>query len=544
MTRLARIAVLAGETPAARAVAGGVVSLLTAVGRWVEEVPADADLAPYTAVIVSGACRWREVEERSAAPVLVMDADLLEGRIAPEFAHRLGGDAVDTLAVSETQVFLPRPLPALAGRPLGGAPAGLTVQIRPGLGYALPFVVTPALRTVSGFWSLAGALEEALAGLLGEGEALYAEPWPRGFRAARALTYDLDGLGEGGTLPPLVASGRPATLFCCADALDRLDHVRRNGIEIAAHGDVHRPFTDPERNLARVDRMCEAFRASGLQPRGFSPPNLAYTSDLAPLFDRFAYLRLGYQERGLRFFPEPLHGGLVAGVSYYPDFLHRYVGAEEYARLLGRFCTWAAATGVLAVPCFHPCLWSEPLARFLDTPAGTVWEATLGELTDWWAHRRRALAAVASAGPEAAPPDLVLVASTSADRVAALRPVNGEPGVGPRLRRAGRVVVAGRGIRVVPAADGAAPAVEVPLQGAWRALGWLPAGIGGRLLHVANKNGLHACFYGDLGLGAEVVGGRIRLPVVAADEPLIVERLGGADLRRGVRRLARRGANA
>src|SRR5205823_1082024 len=83
------------------------------------------------------------------------------------------------------------------------------------------------------------------------------------------------------------------------------------------------------------------------------------------LLARFRYVRLGYQERGLRFYPEPRGDGVLVPVSYYTDFLQRYVGPEECARLLARFCRWAEATSVLAVPCFHPCLWPEPLARFL-----------------------------------------------------------------------------------------------------------------------------------------------------------------------------------
>src|SRR5437899_176292 len=168
MSRLARIAVLAGDTPGARAVAGAVTSLLTAVGRWVEELPASADLAPYTAVIL---------------------------------------------------------------------------------------------------------------------------PRSRGVRAARALTYDLDGLEADGALPAFALHGRPATLFCTADALGRLD-ATGPVCEIAAHGDVHRGFADARTNLTRVDRMLETFRAAGLTPRGFSPPNSTYSSELAPRLGPFSDVRI------------------------------------------------------------------------------------------------------------------------------------------------------------------------------------------------------------------------------------------------------------
>src|SRR5437764_1116126 len=420
MSRLARIAVLAGDTPGARAVAGAVTSLLTAVGRWVEELPAGADLAPYTAVIL---------------------------------------------------------------------------------------------------------------------------PRSRGWRAVRELTHALHGLEADGAPPPFALHARPATLFCTADALDRLGATGPD-CEIAAHGDVHRGFADARTNLARVDRMLETFRAAGLTPRGFSPPNSTYSSELAPLLARFRYVRLGYQERALRFYPHARADGVLVPVSYYTDFLQRYVGPEECARLLGRFCTWAEATSVLAVPCFHPCLWPEPLRRFLEAPGGEAWEATLVELSDWWMRRRRALAAVSAAGEGAAPPELVLVRATPAERLAALRPPDGQARAAPRSRAAVRVAIGERQVSVVPAADAPAAAVEVPLARGWRPLGWLPGPLrrvaSRTLVRVVNETGMHGCFYRDLGLSAEIVGGALRLPVVAADEPVLVRHRVAADLRRGARGLVRR----
>src|SRR5262245_25758507 len=282
MTGLVRIAVMSGDTVAARAVAGAASSLLTAVGRAVERVSATDDLAPYPAVVASSATTWGALRERYAGPVLVVDGDLLDGRVEPAFARLLGEAATDTVVLGDIPVVLPRPLPPLTGRALGGAPPALAAEAGPGLGYVLPVVVTPALRTVAGFWNLARLLESALAALLGESEALYVEPWPRGFRAARVLTYDLDALETTTGLPPVVRSGRPATAFCCADALDRLE-PGLHGLEIAAHGDVHRTFADPRTALERIDRMLAAFRAAGLAPRGFSPPNTIYPAPLAPL---------------------------------------------------------------------------------------------------------------------------------------------------------------------------------------------------------------------------------------------------------------------
>ncbi|TMA49322.1 MAG: hypothetical protein E6J83_01915 [Deltaproteobacteria bacterium] len=543
MSRVARIAVLAGDTPGARAVAGAVTSLLTAVGRWVEELPAGADLAPYTAVILPRSRGWRAVRERHAGPLLVVDADLLGGRADLEFRRLLGEPPLASASIGETRVLLPHPLPPLAGPPLGETPHGLVARADAATGYALPVVLTPALRTVAGFWSLARLVEEAVAALLDERTVLYAAPWPRGVRAARALTYDLDGLEADGALPPFALHGRPATLFCTADALGRLD-ATGPVCEIAAHGDVHRGFADARTNLTRVDRMLETFRAAGLTPRGFSPPNSTYSSELAPLLARFSYVRIGYQERALRFYPHARADGLLVPVSYYTDFLQRYVGPEECARLLRRFCTWAEATSVLAVPCFHPCLWPEPLRRFLEAPGGEAWEATLVELSDWWMRRRRALAAVSAAGEGAAPPDLVLVRATPAERLAALQPPDGKALAAPRSSAAVRVAIGERQVSVVPATDDPAAAVEVPLAPRWRPLGWLPGPLrraaSRALVRVVNETGMHGCFYRDLGLSAEIVGGALRLPVVAADEPVLVRHRVAADVRRAARGLVRR----
>src|SRR5437867_9381464 len=101
MSRLARIAVVGGDTAGARAVAGAVSSLLTAVGRWVEEVPADADLGPYAAVILPRAQGWQASRERCAAPLLVVDADLLDGKVERAFRERLSGACVASLDVRE-----------------------------------------------------------------------------------------------------------------------------------------------------------------------------------------------------------------------------------------------------------------------------------------------------------------------------------------------------------------------------------------------------------------------------------------------------------
>src|SRR5207244_3376192 len=127
-----------------------------------------------------------------------------------------------------------------------------------------------------------------------------------------------------------------------------------------------------------------------------------------------------------------------------------------------------AASSVLAVPCFHPCPWPGPRRRFREAPGGEAWEATLVELSDWWMRRRRALAAVSAAGEGAAPPELVLVRATPAERLAALRPPDGQARAAPRSRAAVRVAIRERPGSVVPAADDPAAAAGVPLAGSGR----------------------------------------------------------------------------
>src|SRR3989442_101319 len=130
MNRLARIAVVGGDTAGARAVAGAVVSLLTAVGRWVEEVPADADLDPYAAVVLPRSRGWRTVRERHPGPLVVVDADLLGGRPDAEFLPLLSGAPRATLAIGDTHALLPCPLPPLGGAPPRDAPPGLLARSR------------------------------------------------------------------------------------------------------------------------------------------------------------------------------------------------------------------------------------------------------------------------------------------------------------------------------------------------------------------------------------------------------------------------------
>jgi hypothetical protein len=542
VTALAHIAVLAGDTPGARAVAGALVSLLTAVGRWVEEVGPETELTRFAAVVLPRAQGWQAVRERFAGPLLIVDADLL-GEAAPAFPALLSSHTAPVVTLRGVPMLLARPLPGLTGEALGALGRGLAVVAGAGLGYALPVVVTPALRTVDGFWNLATLLEGALAALIGEDRPLYVDPWPCGHRSARALTVDLDGIKTRAALAPLFDRARPATLFACSDMLDVVG-APGPGCELAAHGDVHRSFADDATNLARVDRMLAAFHAKGLTPAGFSPPNMAYSSALGPLFARFRYLRLGYQERALRFFPTETAGGTVVAVSYYTDFMLQYVGAEEFGRLLGRFCAWAAATGVLAVPCLHPCLWGAPLRAYLELPAAGAWEATLAEIAAWGVRRREALAAVAERGESVAPADLRFERATPDARLRALTPAGEETRSGARSGTPRRVAVGGRGYRVLPAATRPAAAVDVPMGGAWRALGWLPrtlgAAAGRALCQVTNKNGLHACFYGELGLAPEVAGGGLRLPLVAADEPLFLARPAQGRLGRLVRRVVGR----
>ena len=116
-------------------------------------------------------------------------------------------------------------------------------------------------------------------------------------------TLDLDDLRRRGpAFESALDTAYPSTLFACADQLDAVP-ASTDMLEVACHGDVHIPFDNNDTNEARIETMWSRFGAAGRHPNGFSPPYLAYSSPRASLAARFSYLRIGYMEKELLFFP-------------------------------------------------------------------------------------------------------------------------------------------------------------------------------------------------------------------------------------------------
>ena len=518
----ARIAVVTGHGRAAHAVSGAFVSLLTAVGRWVEEVRAPTAFGDYALVVVTGVGAWEQTRCVYAGPLVVVDADRLAARPLPKSIRAAGMIAAGSVLLgAEARVLLPQPLPRLQGTRLFGVDPGVGVLADERTAYLLPVLLSPSFREIAGFWTLATLLDRAVIALLGERAGPYAEPWPDGAPSARSVTCDLDDLDDVGRLDALAATSRPATLFACADNIPARAGLGRY-FEVAGHGDVHQPFANDETNLRRVDAMMERFATAGWDLTGFSPPNLIYSSPIAPLASRFRHLRLGYQGNSWRFFPTRVDDLAVTRVSFYTDFLHRYVGPAECGRLLVAADAWSSGVRGMSVPCFHPGLWTEPLHAYLDQVAPPAWEASLRDLAVWWGDRHRAVERAAR-GDAIGEPRVRLVAQSVDERAAALRREE-RPAVPTRdaVAGVGRVEVGRRSYVVVPAGRDATTGVEVPLDAAWSTARWLPAWCRARVIKVANGGGVTAGLYGALSLTPTVQGASVRVPLAVPEEPVLL----------------------
>jgi hypothetical protein len=501
------------------------------MGRWVDETRDPTAMRDPALVIACDGAAWRQVRERYSGPLLVVDADLLSDGPRPAGVAVDGYWGPGRVSLADGDVIVGSPVPRLRGPALAGVPVGLGVRFDDQTAYLTPLVLSPSFRDPKGFWCLAGLLDRAVVALLGDGVGPYVEPWPDGACAARALTCDLDDLDDPARLDRLAASGRPATLFACADALPPRAAVAAQ-FEIAGHGDVHLPFGDDASNLSRVDRMLEQFHAAGWTLAGFSPPNLVYSSALAPLAERFRHLRLGYQGTSWRLFPTRADALIVTRVSFYTDFLHRYVGASECGRLLAAADGWASDVRGMSVPCFHPGLWTEPLQAYLQQATTPAWEAPLVEVAAWWEGRHAALERL-RAGQAAAEPRLRLLSQRVDERLAALlHAVTGRRADDDALREPARVEVGRRSFVVVPASPAAAIDHSVPLDTGWSAGRWLPAWYRRRALRVANGGGVTAGLYAALPVGPSIRGGTVHLPVVVPDEPILLTAVGWREMLR------------
>lgn len=516
----APIAMITGQGACAHGVSGVVLSLLTALGRWIEEVPRETDVAEYALVLVPDVPTWRAIRARYAGPIVVVDAGLALGQSAPPEVRTVGGRLVERIAIDGGMIVVPCGLPALDGAAVAGTPAGVAVQLDARTVYSLPVALSPGFRNPRGFWRLAEWLDRCVVALLGAAAGPFVEPWPDGARAARSITCDLDDLQSAAQLADLADSGRPGTLFACADGIPHLRGIAAP-FEMAGHGDVHEQFSNDATNLSRVDAMCEAFAQAGWPLRGFSPPNLVWSSAIEPLATRFEHLRFGYQGPTWRIFPTRLGETIVTRISFYTDFLHRYVGHEETGRLIASADVWATETRGMSVPCFHPGLWTEPMRAYLRTPVPTAWEATLADITSWWRRRHVALARLAR-GEAVVEPGLRVVPEGIDARIAALLDgVTSRTGEAAGQGRSVRQVeVAKRPYTVVPAADESG--VDVPLGRSWAWAGVMPSSWRRALLRVANRGGVTAGLYSALPLAPGLRGAAAQVPWRVRDEPLLL----------------------
>jgi hypothetical protein len=520
-TAVHRIGIVAGDTAAARLEANAVYSLLTAAGNWAEPARLGA-LVDFDVVVLSSSRLWPAASREFRGPLVVYDAELLGGRVARPFR-----DVVRWPAPTGSGAPALESTGARVAR-VGAAGAARALELTPTLRYALPEHASIDLQQPAGFWRLAATVQEDVAAVLGCERSYFADPWPDGAAGAAAFTCDLDDLGRGGGRVAL-PDGVALTLFCCADDLAHLPDVR-GAVEIAAHGDVHLPFLDGRDNARRIAAMLDGFRAEGRVPLGFSPPMLTYSSPLEELTDRFAYVRLGYMEPEMLFFPAPAGAALRLPVSYYTDYLLRYVDPARFADFLVGYLGWTAACGTLAVLCFHPVQFPHAADTVAARRPPGLWCATLADVSAWWRRRQAAFTAARRGETTSGVAGEVTAWPERLERLARRAPAPAEPAPGIELQT--RPSPRGPVHVVVNDAPAARADVEIAVALPQRHLAWLPGRLAERLcrrqLRIWNKSGFHAALYSTLryrpALTIDRRAGcvRLTLPVVAAREPLVI----------------------
>jgi len=512
---LPRIAVAAGEGAASRLAAHCVYSILTRLGHWAELVDVrllgeDAfDLIVFTSRPSGGGLQV------STTPRIVYDASLFGGSalgdvdrlslagesLSAQFRHSLLPDG-DAISTDDTGQHIAR-------------------CTAPGTIHALPIFLTPEIQRNAVFQECVALVGRHVAHALDQDAFLYVEPWPRGFKAALAATFDLDGMRQrDGAFLDALAAGCKSTLFACADQLHVLPESQPH-IEIACHGDVHTVFNGAATNEIRVASMTASFQAAGLAPRGFSPPNLVYTSSLERLSTSFDYLRIGYMERELLFFPTLRHGVVEIPVSFYPDHALKYVADDVYHSMMDTYLRWATSRGALAVLCFHPALFPDAYTPYLGRQDSGVWRPTLSELATWWRQRRSWMDAARRGEIAAAPTSagqLALKRDQVVARTASLVPT--------QMRHAESAVSFGEGrldrTTIVVANTSATLVRDVAIPAVTARSSWPERSGSSGIPKVVAKNGFHACFYGRLGFDLSRSAGSLRAPFVAANEYLLL----------------------
>ena len=525
-----RIGIVAGTSPASLLSAQCVYSLLTRIGHWVDVIEDDSLEGPYDLLVFTSPQAQAALIATTQKPLIIYDADRYAG---PAASNRrtlrlvLGGQKLSsafTEAVMATDTVLT----------CDDHGRCIAIRTEDRRIWSLPFFLTPEIQDNRVFWRCAEILAMHVGVALERREFTYVEPWPAGYSAAFNLTLDLDDLGRRDpAFESVLDTAYPSTLFACADQLDAVP-ASTDTLEVACHGDVHIPFDNNDTNEARIETMWSRFGAAGRHPNGFSPPYLAYSSPRASLAARFSYLRIGYMEKELLFFPRLSGGVVVSGVSFYPDHALKYVPGSLFHSMIDRYLSWSRSRGFLATLCFHPALFPDAYRPYLQRQDIGVWRATMADIASWWRLRERTLFGLHSGAGAGVAVDRRLVFTrqepsarirtlTSDDRDAAPT----ENGQSPELRRStfGTTVVCNATSRLAQHTElSTGDVFQRPPRRRFRQRGTMSVA-------VNTKNGFHGCFYGRLGFEAQVNGDVLRLPFLAANEYLVVgsgPRLGAA----------------
>jgi hypothetical protein len=516
--KIPRIGIVAGPSAASQLTAQCLYSVLTRIGHWIQQIDDHRIDESFDLLVFTSPQSQAALLECTRQPRIVYHPQHFAGpaATAPESSRVvLGGvelsSAFDVAAMAGDAITLDDE---------GGC---LTVRTDDRTIESLPFFLTPDLQDRRVFWRCAEILAMHVGAALQRSEFSYADPWPEGYVAAFALTFDLDDLTQRNTaFESALQTAAPTTLFVCANQLHALPPIGAN-LEVACHGDVHVPFDNARTNEARIDTMWKRFVAAGFAPQGFSPPYLAYTSPRATLTRRFGYLRMGYMERELLFFPRFADGGIVSGVSFYPDHALKYVAPSRFHSMIERYLTWSRNRGFLATLCFHPALFPDAYRPYLPRQEAGVWRATMADIASWWRVREQTLVKLRDGDPIETI-GLVLSREAPAARVRRLMAhdvdaVQNDDDRSLDYSRsgAGATVVYNPSDRI--ARDVQLPRGEVSRESP-------PGELRGHeqpLVEVNTKNGFHGCFYGRLGFEARLNGDAtsLYLPFVAGNEYLV-----------------------
>jgi hypothetical protein len=259
-------------------------------------------------------------------------------------------------------------------------------------------------------------------------------------------------------------------------------------------------------------------------------------------------------EKELLFYPRRSAGGMVVPVSFYPDHALRYITPETYAAMTEGFLDWCRSLGGITVLCFHPGLYAGSFQPYLHRKREGEWTVTLEELSQWWNRRHQAILDRRK-NVQSNQHEQAAVATEFTDYRDRLERLTRATGSVP-WQMAEPTVRA----QVLPTTGDNAIVIDNTLRAAWgevhaaipsssQGLNVWPRKMVWRMresgLAIDAKNGFHGCFYGNLGLKAELKRNgalALTIPFVAANELLVIrqQRTGlRSQLRRTSARLRR-----